>query len=209
MHPIETEVKFHLADPAAARARLLAIGASSSGCSFERNIRFDDRHLSLEQARCLLRLRRDRTSTLTFKSSPADADPEVKQLAELEVGVECLETMQRILQCLGYHPAQTYEKWRETLALDRTVFCLDRLPFGEFLEIEGPKEEIRRFADRLELDWGRRILATYLDIFTLIRGRQQLPFTDVTFGNFEGNPVDIRPYLPMLEAERGAVQPLR
>jgi adenylate cyclase, class 2 len=197
---IETEVKFHLADPASMRADLLALGARSMGRGFERNIRFDDAEQSLACARSLLRLRQDRKATLTFKSTPESADPAFKELNEQEVGVEDFDAMHRILISLGFHPQQVYEKWRETLVLEDTAFCLDHLPFGDFLEIEGSKENITRFAGRLNLDWSRRILATYLEIFDLIRTREKLTFSDVTFSNFAAHPARVQPYLHLLVA---------
>lgn len=200
MLPIETEVKFHLSDPSAVRTRLLAWGARSMGRGLERNIRFDDAGKNLMRSKSLLRLREDHKVTLTFKAVPADADPAFKQLVELEVEVADFVAMQRILASLGYHPEQSYDKWRETLTLDRTAFCLDTLPFGDFLEIEGPKEAILAAAKRLDLDWDKRILLNYLEIFDVIRKRENLSFADVTFSNFAARPVHLDSLLHLLEA---------
>lgn len=205
MLPIETEVKFHLTDLSAVRTKLLACGAHSMGRGLERNVRLEDAGKNLMRSKSLLRLREDRKVTLTFKSVPADADPAFKQLIELEVEVADFVAMQRILAALGYHPEQVYEKWRETLVLDQTVFCLDTLPFGDFLEIEGPKEAILAAAKRLDLDWGKRILLNYLEIFDVIRKSENLRFTDVTFSNFAARPVQLGSLLPLMEA--GAPQP--
>jgi adenylate cyclase class 2 len=203
--PVETEVKFHVADPSEMRGRLTAIGARSLGRSLELNIRFEDERRSLTRRKCLLRLRRDRKTTLTFKSPPADADPAFKQFIEQESEVADFDAMQRILAGLGYHPEQIYEKWRETLVRGAAMFCLDALPFGDFLEIEGPADAIRDAAGRLELDWHKRIVLNYLEIFDRIRARHQLPFNDVTFANFSACTVQIAPWLHLLEA--GPPQP--
>jgi adenylate cyclase class 2 len=200
MVPVETEVKFHLADPDAMRAQLTALGARSLGRSHERNIRLEDEGRSLIRRKCLLRLRRDRKTTLTFKSLPADADPAFKQLIETETEVSDFDAMLRILAALGFHPEQVYEKWRETLVLDETTFCLDALPFGDFLEIEGSREAIMAFASRLGLDWPRRIVLNYLEIFDCLRKRHRLPFRDVTFENFAPQAVCIDSVLHVLQA---------
>jgi adenylate cyclase, class 2 len=207
MNSIETEVKFHVPDPPAVRAKLLALGARSLGRSHEHNIRFEDEAQGLRCARNLLRLRQDRKSTLTYKCAPAQADPEFKQFMEFEVEVSDFDTMRLILAGLGFHPEQVYEKWRETLVLDHTAFCLDALPFGNFLEIEGPKEQIRGFVERLALDWDRRILLNYLEIFEIIQTGQGLSFSDVTFANFTGIALDLTAFLPHMEAGRLARQP--
>lgn len=202
MLPIETEVKFHLADPPAMRSRLIGLGALSSGRSPERNIRFENDGLHLLQGRSLLRLRQARTATLTFKSPPAQADPEFKQLIEIEVEIADFEAMQRILIALGFRPQQRYEKERETLRLERTAFCMDALPFGDFLEIEGPREEIRDYAARLGLSWDRRILLNYLEMFEIITSFHGLCLADLTFDNFNGVCVNMAACLPMMEAGR-------
>lgn len=207
MSSLETEVKFHVPDPPAMRAALLSLGARSLGRSHERNLRFENESQGLRRAGNLLRLRRDRKSTLTYKCAPAQADPEFKQFMEVEVDVGDFDTMRLILVSLGFHPEQVYEKWRETLVLDHTVFCLDELPFGTFLEIEGPKEKIRGYAGRLALDWNRRILLNYLQIFEIIRADQGLSFSDVTFANFTGLALDLRAFLPRMEAGPPARQP--
>lgn len=200
MPPVETEVKFHQADLASMRASLLGIGARSLGRGFERNIRFDDAGQTLRRTKCLLRLRLDRKATLTYKSVSPHANPAFKEMSELEVDVEDFDAMRSILISIGFLPQQVYEKWRETLILNHTVFCLDTLPFGNFLEIEGSKTDITHFAGSLDLNWGKRILVTYLDIFDVIRSRESLDFSDVTFSNFAAHPVDVESYLHLLEA---------
>lgn len=205
MLPIETEVKFHLADPPAVRTRLTGLGALSSGRAPEHNIRFENDALGLLSQHALLRLRQDLTATLTYKSPPAESDPEFKQLVEIEVEVANFEAMRQILHALGFRPQQRYEKQRETLRLGRTAFCMDALPYGDFIEIEGPREEIRDYALRLGLRWDRRILLTYLEMFEIIKSFHGLDFVDPTFANFNGIRIDLAACLPMMEAGRRPV----
>ncbi len=202
MLPIETEVKFHLPDPPAMRSRLIGLGALSSGRTPEHNIRFENDTLNLLRHRTLLRLRQDLTATLTYKSPPAKTDPDFKQFVEIEVEVSDFEAMQRILHALGFRPQQRYEKQRETLRLGCTAFCVDTLPYGDFIEIEGPREEIRDYAIRLGLSWDRRILLTYLKMFEIIRSFHGLNFADPTFQNFNGVLVNLTACLPLMEAGR-------
>jgi len=188
--PLEIEVKFLLADPAQIRRRLIELGAEPRGRAFEKNIRFEDRQDSFKSAGKLLRLRLDRRTHLTFKSIEPDRDRQFKVYRELEVTVDDFQTMHRLLEAVGFYPAQQYEKWRETLFLEHTEFCLDTLPFGEFLEIEGERQSIRDFADRLGLFWENRILDTYLQIFEQLRRHKGLSFSDLTFDNFKAVQVD-------------------
>lgn len=182
------------------RGRLLAIGAESLGRCHEHNLRFEDAGRGLARRRMLLRLRRDRKSTLTFKSPADGADPEFKQMHEIEVEVSDFDAARGLLAALGFHPVQCYEKWRETFRLGPTALCLDTLPFGDFIEIEGAREEIVALSVRLGLEWRRRILGNYLEIFDLLRSRHRLAFRDLTFRDFAGLKVDLRAILPLIEA---------
>ena len=200
MEQLETEIKFYLADLPAIRQLLVEMGAHSNGRSFESNIRFEDRHRNLKKQKSLLRLRQDRKVRLTFKSKPPEDNDQVKILKELEVEVSDFDTMHHILEALGFHREQVYEKWRETLVLDRTHFCLDSMPFGDFLEIEGSIQDIRKFADRLDLPWNQRILLNYLEIFEILKNKLQLDFFDLTFGNFNHVKVDLVDWLDLMVA---------
>ena len=200
MEQLEIEAKFYLSDIESMQQRILALGAESKGRVFENNVRYEDENKTLIRKKSLLRLRRDAKTKLTFKSSPPVASTEFKVFNELEVEVSDFETMNRILENLGLHPEQIYEKWRETLILDQTGFYLDTMPYGTFLEIEGSDKNIRTYAASLGLSWQKRILLNYLEIFEIIRQRLNLNFKDLTFKNFENIRVDIASFLGKLEA---------
>ena len=197
---LEIEVKFHLSDTAGIQQRLADLGATSGPRLFESNTRFDSHKSSLQQKGCLLRLRQDQTCRLTFKRKPETEDREVKVFHELEVGVDDFKTMAAILESIGFYPVQVYEKWRQTFMLNNAEICLDTMPYGIFLEIEGSKPQIKTIAERLALPWEKRILSNYLAIFEYIRKDAGLPFDDVTFDNFAAHSVAIETYLPFLEA---------
>ena len=200
MEQLEIEVKFYLPDIESMQRRIVSLGAESKGRVFENNIRYEDDCNTLIGKKSLLRLRRDAKTILTFKSIPPAAGTEFKIFNELEVEVSEFETMNQILEKLGLHPEQIYEKWREALILDQTRFYLDAMPYGTFLEIEGSENDIRAYAARLGLSWHKRILLNYLEIFEIIRQQQGLKFTDLTFKNFESVRIDIEAFLGRLEA---------
>jgi adenylate cyclase class 2 len=177
-----------------------ALGVKFKGNVFETNIRYEDKNNTLIQKKSLLRLRQDEKTTLTFKSSPSANNRDFKIFKELEVEVDDFATMGRILEMLGFHPEQKYEKWRETLTLGPVGLFLDRMPFGEFLEIEGQDNDIRDCAAKLGLNWNKRILLSYLEIFDVIKEKLNLRFKNLTFKNFETVNVDITSFLNQLEA---------
>ena len=200
MEHLEIEVKFYLADIESLRNKILELGAKSKGRLFETNIRYEDKNNSLIKKKSVLRLRQDEKTTFTFKSRPPVKSKDYKIVNELEVEVSDFKTMDQILQSLGFHPEQKYEKWRETIVLDQTLFCLDTMPYGDFLEIEGREKDIRYYASKLGLRWQKRILFNYLEIFEIIRNNINLEFNDITFDNFETIDADASMFLKMLEA---------
>jgi adenylate cyclase class 2 len=200
MKNLEIEVKFCIPDPALIRQRIIDLDAHSRGRFFETNLRFEDRQNSLIKHKALLRLRKDKKTTLTHKSRPPETSAEYKIFSELEVEVSDFATMLQILEALGFHIAQKYEKWRETFTLDNTHFCLDSMPFGDFLEIEGQKNEIKHFAGQLGLNWNHRILMNYLEIFEFLKNHFNLPFNDLTFDNFKNLNLDAVQFLQHLKA---------
>jgi len=200
MEQLETEIKFYLPDLPSIRQRIMDLGAVSRGRFFESNVRFEDALLTLKKKKSLLRLRRDRKVKLTYKSTPPESDHRFKIMRELEVEVSDFDTMHSILEDLGYHREQVYEKWRETLVLDDTQFCLDSMPYGDFLEIEGQKQDILHFAAQLGLRWDQRILLNYLHIFEILQNNLNFNFSDVTFDNFKHVKVDLIDYLDLLVA---------
>jgi len=200
LEPLEIEVKFHLLDRNFIRGCLLDIGAETTGRVFETNLRFEDAHKTLFAQKMLLRLRWDTKTTLTFKSEPSTQNSQFKILKELEVEVSDFSTMSRILESLGFHKEQTYEKWREVFILNDTHFCIDTMPFGDFLEIEGEKADIKNYASAMGQKWKKRILFNYLEIFEILREKLDLPFSDVTFSNFKNVRLDFNKYAPLFEA---------
>jgi adenylate cyclase class 2 len=185
---VEIEVKFLVEDRARLCARLLKIGAASEGEVFEINYRYDDAGGRLLAAQSLLRLRQDRRARLTFKQPRPDHPLEFKVYDEYEVIVSDFGRMHQILRAIGLRRDQIYEKRREVFHWQKAQICVDRLPFGDFAEIEGEPEDIRAAARELGLPWERRILANYLRMFEVLRQELDLDFHDLTFKNMKAAP---------------------
>lgn len=201
MEHLEIELKFIIPNLSGLRGRLQDLGAACIGKrTFEYNIRYEAENNRLLKNNCLLRLRKDRGTTLTFKSPPPAADTRFKIHRELEVSVSDFDTMDAILNALGYLRCQVYEKWRETWQLNDATLCVDTMPFGRFLEIEGSPDTIMRIVRALGLNWERRILSSYLSIFEILREKERLSFSDLTFDNFKTANIRFDRYAHMFEA---------
>lgn len=209
MDHLEVELKFYISDLAKLRAHLLELGAECiSQRTFEHNVCFDTQNSRLLKNKRLLRLRKDRRTTLTFKSPPSETDSRFKVHREMEVHIDDFEAMEAILNALGFFRRQVYEKRRETWSLIGAMLCLDSMPFGNFLEIEGSTDSIIQIAHDLELRWEQRILANYIGMFAVLQEKEGLAFSDVTFDNFKSVDIPFERYCHLFEAGPGGGQQL-
>ena len=84
--------------------------------------------------------------------------------------------------------------------LGHTEFCLDTLPFGNFLEIEGGTADIINLSGQMGLKWEKRILHNYLEIFEAVKQEFNLSFSDITFDNFKSVNEDMSKFMACFEA---------
>ena len=133
---IEIEKKYRLADGDLERVKnaLTESGGEFVGSEFEENIIFSGAAL-LEGAIVRIRTTGSRTR-LTFKRR-IESEFAVKKQIEHEIEVSDAEVTSAILNELGLRPRLIYEKYRDTWNFRSVEVVLDRLPFGEFMEIEG------------------------------------------------------------------------
>ncbi|MGB2896790.1 MAG: class IV adenylate cyclase [Anaerolineales bacterium] len=186
---MEIEVKFCLCHLEDIRERLISLnGRLINDRLLERNLRFDTPGRELAGKNQVLRLRQDSRATMTFKRHHG----QVETREEFEIEIDDFETGRKLLDALGYTITAVYEKYRETYQIDPNLVMLDELPFGCFVEIEGPSiESIRQMSERLELPWERRVQASYLALIERIRYPLNIEVEEVTFEKFKGlAPVD-------------------
>jgi len=183
----EREIKFFISDPLQMRDHLLAHGAVlKKERLFEMNLRFDTKDQTLRANRQVLRLRQDDHVRLTYKDQ-SEFSEGIADRRELEISVSDFETAHSILEALGYEVFMIYEKYRTTFTLDRCEIVVDEMPFGNFIEIEGPSADaIRVVALLLALDWEKRITTSYLDLFFTIKTTHNLNVNNLIFSEFEG-----------------------
>ena len=197
----ELEVKFYVPDLARVAERLQALSAALGAKlvqprQHETNLRFDTPNGDLVRQRQVLRLRQDDAARLTFKGPGREVDG-IQQRQELEFTVSNFGMAQRFLEALGYQVIWMYEKYRQTYALGDVLVTLDELPFGNFIEVEGPDGgSIQAAAQALGLDWEQRILVSYAALFEQARQALEFTFRDLSFENFRGIAVPAEVFIP-------------
>ena len=184
---VENEVKFMVSDLGVIETRLASLGARlEQARTYEQNLRFDTPGHDLDQHRQVLRLRQDTTARLTYKG-PGQADTEVSTRQEIEFEVSDFDSARKFLEALGYEILLVYEKYRAAYLLDEVEVVLDEMPFGNFIEIEGPDAAaIQAAAEKLGVDWEARILDNYMALFARVKEALGLDVRDLTFENFSG-----------------------
>jgi len=116
----------------------------------------------------------------------------VKIRHEVEFKVDDFDAAYEFLLALGYKVFMIYEKYREVYKKDNTEICVDELPYGNFIEIEGqdPKS-IHFLCDQLGLDWNSRIPESYSSIFEQLKKQKGLEIRDLTFENFKDQAIKL------------------
>jgi adenylate cyclase class 2 len=196
---VEIEAKFYINNLSFFENRLKSLGAV---CKQERvheiNLRFDFPDGSLTRDRRVLRLRQDSRVRLTYKG-PAKPDENVSVRQEIEIEVSDFQSGRHFLEALGYEVTVMYEKYRTTYQLDVVEVALDEMPYGTFLEIEGPDSaSIQVAAAVLRLNWNARCSESYLAIFQHLCQKRGLKIENLSFHDFEGlsisaEDMDIQP----------------
>jgi len=121
---------------------------------------------------------------MTYKG-PSQQREDVNMRQEIEFTVSDFSAARHLLEALGFQVAVTYEKYRTTYTLDEVEIVLDEMPFGNFMEIEGPDAaSIQAIATQLGLNWETRCTESYMGLFRRVQDARRLPFRDLTFINF-------------------------
>ena len=186
----EIEAKFYVRDLKKIEVCLQELGAHLiQPRVLETNIRFDLPDASLRSEGRVLRLRQDTETRLTYKS-PSIRAQGVSNRTEIEFVVEDFDKAKLFLEALGYQKLLQYDKFRTTYSFSTCHIMLDELPYGNFVEIEGEDvAAIHAVSDKLKLNPNNSIAASYSALFERLRQTLDLPFTDLTFVNFEGNNI--------------------
>lgn len=190
---IEIEAKFRLADPQRMRSKLADLGARRLGEVLEDNTYFDTPDGALRRADCGLRIRTARApdgqTTIVLTHKGPRRPGEMKVRAETEVGLSSAADAAALLAALGYQPALSFQKRRESFELAGARVELDELPeMGFFIEIEAADEPaVDRVREKLGLAGEPIITSTYIDLADHLAAAGP-PRAELRFGPPAGPP---------------------
>ena len=189
--PIETEIKFRVADLSDLAERLHSGGFRlETPRSFESNVLYDTPDRQMRARTEILRIRSYAGHwTLTHKRIPAPAasgpghseSDRHKHRVETEASVAHGDALADLFLSLGLVAAFRYEKWR-TEWTDGVGHCvIDETPIGNYAELEGSSDWIDRVAQRLGVGPAQYITLSYGRLFEQWRMEHHSAVEDLTF----------------------------
>lgn len=192
--PVEIEAKMKLHDGDNMAALLKDRGAARIGEYLETNTFYDTDDRALLAAGEGLRLRIAQNlatgaiqCVLTHKG-PTQYGP-LKSREETELTVGSAEDAAQLLERLGFVRCLSFQKRRQSWQLEGCKVELDEVPhLGQFIEIEGPSEDVvMRLRDALGLGGRPLIKASYVAMLTAyLQERGEPSVTEIAFS---GKPV--------------------
>ena len=166
---IEIEAKMRLDGVGRLESRLAAIGARRGREVLEDNTYFDtpDGFLLTQDQGLRLRVETDRGSrkvvAIVTHKGPC-ASGQLKQRAEAQFVADDPQAARQLLVALGFSRQISFEKRRRYWYADACEVVIDTLPYlGDFVEIEGPSQEVvMQMRQTLGLDGLELIRASYI-----------------------------------------------
>lgn len=162
---LETELKLRVPSVAALPPLLRSLGFEEVQPEAEEISVLWDREGALLTAGSALRIRRYGGATLLTFKGPKVPDPQFKIRPEHETEVAEAEALEAILRALGFVPVLRMVKHRALWRRAELEACLDRTPFGDFLELEGEPDAIKLALQGLGLDLSRVEPRSYPSLF--------------------------------------------
>ncbi|MCK9446933.1 class IV adenylate cyclase [bacterium] len=103
----------------------------------------------------------DNDIVLTVKVRPKEQTNYFER-DEYSMKIPNLKEGEEILKALGFNNIKIFEKLRQECEFLNTKISLDKLYFGDFIEIEGEKNDIESVINKLNLSSEERIIRSYL-----------------------------------------------
>jgi len=168
---VEIEIKLRINDIDQLKERLVTLGARLERERFlEENTLYDFSSGSIHKKRQALRLRTINKKTfLAFKGPPLKSR-KFKIREEFETEVKNSKQLKKILKSLELAPSFSYKKHRTVFRKKKLKICLDETPAGNFVELEGERNEIVKFAKRLGFKKSEFIQQDYIQ---MIKGQKE------------------------------------
>lgn len=169
---VETEVKIRLAEYDEFRRRLERLHPSLlEARHLEDNFLLDFPDARIRTRRCVVRVRlTGKRDLFTYKGPPQPSEL-FKSREEIETTVEDGGVILKVFERIGMEVWFRYQKYREEYALadpgaERDLhLAVDETPIGDFIELEGTEEGIRKTAHALGMTEDQFLRESYYALY--------------------------------------------
>ena len=156
----EIEVKFKIDEEDKIKEKLMNLGVSL--CEPYKQTTYGFFSVDSIERGIFPRIRDEKNNiVLTVKVKPKKETNYFERM-EYSMKIGNAKEGEDILRVLGFDDIRVFEKIRQEGELLNTKIVLDELYFGNFIEIEGEKEDIENVIIKLGLDNKERITKAYL-----------------------------------------------
>lgn len=156
----EIEVKFKINEKDKMKEKLLSLGVSL--CEPYKQTTYGFFSINSIEKGIFPRIRDEKDDiVLTVKVKPKKETNYFERM-EYSMKISSVKEGEEILKVLGFDDVRVFEKVRQEGELLNTKVTLDELYFGNFIEIEGEKEDIENVIIKLGLEDRERITKAYL-----------------------------------------------
>lgn len=162
---VETEVKIRVKDFNSVKEKISNLGIKlEKERFFEENTLYDFPSQDMYKKRQALRVRKiGKKAFLTFKGTPQKSR-KFKIREEYETEVKNQKQLRKILKSLGLIPIFHYQKYRTVFKKGCLKICFDEISIGNFIEMEGEREEIVKVAKTLGFSKDKFIKLDYIQL---------------------------------------------
>lgn len=162
---LEIEVKIEIKDIDSIAQKIIAQGARLVQPKYlEDNTLYDFRSQLLYKKNQALRLRKINKKTFLAFKGPPQKSRKFKVREEYETEVKKAKQIKKILKAIGLIPAFNYQKQRIIYKKNNLKICLDETQVGNFLELEGERNDIVKFARSLGFSKKEFIKLDYIQL---------------------------------------------
>lgn len=169
---VEIEVKIRVDDLDSFKEKIVNLDARLEKERYsEENTLYDFSTQALTKKQQALRLRvAGKKIFLTFKGPP-EKSRKFKIRKEYETEVKNKKQISQILKSLGFLPVFSYSKFRTVYRKKNLKICLDEMSIGNFIELEGERNEIVKFTNALGISKKEFIKLDYIQLIKKAKGR--------------------------------------
>lgn len=162
---VEIEVKIRIKDINLISKKISARGAKlEKERSFEENTLYDFPSQLLYKKREALRLRKINKKTFLAFKGPPQKSRKFKIRKEHETEVKNEKQLKKILKSIGFIPVFNYKKQRTVYRKKQLKICLDETSVGNFIELEGKRNDIINFAKAIGFTKKEFIKLDYIQL---------------------------------------------